>query len=121
MTAQDIETGSNQRPTLLERLPHAVRTSLTMEQCQALSSATEPASSGYHPVDLRMTLPVPGHPVFLSVVAGHERRSPERRRHERQRHPLRTVGNVVFMLSSLTGVYAVALFAFLVFGSVLEF
>lgn len=75
----------------------------------------------HHPVDLRMTLPLPGHPVFVSVLAGRERRSPERRWRERRLHPLHTLGNIVFMLSSLAGVYAVALFAFLVFGSVLEF
>jgi len=73
------------------------------------------------PVDLRFTLPVPGQPVFLSVVAGRERRSPERLQDERRRHPLHTAGNILFMLTSLTGIYAVALFAMLALNSVVDF
>ncbi len=85
----------------------------------------QPVSAAAHtstfPVDLRLTLPLPGRPVFLSVVAGRERRSSARRAVERQRHPLHTVGNILFMLTSLAGVYAIALFALLLFGSSLEF
>jgi hypothetical protein len=39
----------------------------------------------------------------------------------RGQHPLRTFGNIVFMLSSLTGFYALALFGVLLIGSILEF
>jgi hypothetical protein len=62
-----------------------------------------------------------GRPVFFSLIAGRERRSPSRLAVERHQHPLRTFGNIVFMLSSLTGFYALALFGVLLIGSILEF
>jgi hypothetical protein len=74
-----------------------------------------------HPVDLRLSLPLPGRPVFFSLIAGRERRSPRRLAVERHQHPLRTFGNIVFMLSNLTGFYALALFGVLLIGSILEF
>lgn len=81
-----------------------------------------PAHAGpRYPVDLRLTLPVPGRPVFLAVLAGRERRSAPRRRAERRHHPLATAGNALFVLLGLTGAYSLALFAALVLGSVLEF
>lgn len=74
-----------------------------------------------HPVDLRLTLPLPGRPVFLSLVAGREKRSVDRRAVERRQHPLHTLGNAVFMISSLVGFYAIALMATLALGSVIRF
>jgi hypothetical protein len=126
MTAQDISTPNintvPDRPIpLLDRLPEALRASLTAEQQQALSAFSEPAPANAHPVDLRVIAPVPGRPVFLSVLAGPEQRSKNRRSVERQRHPLRTIGNIIFPGSSLFGVYAVGLVAFLAAGSVRQF
>lgn len=82
---------------------------------------TDAAGVSSFPVDLRLTLPVPGRPVFLSVVAGRERRSATRLEEERRRHPLHTAGNILFMLTSLAGIYAVALFAMLALNSVVDF
>ncbi|MEP4378168.1 MAG: hypothetical protein ABJ215_15345 [Alphaproteobacteria bacterium] len=126
MTAQDIsnsdiDTGHDHAVPLLERLPDALRASLTPEQRHAFSAFTEPAPAKAHPVDLRVTVPVPGRPVFLSVLAGPERRSKTRRSVERTRHPLRTIGNIIFLGSSLVGVYVLGLVGFLAAGSVLQF
>ncbi len=121
MTAQDINTTPDRPIPLLDRLPEALRASLTPEQQQTLSAFVEPATVSTHPVDLRLTVPVPGLPVFLSVLAGPERRSKSRRSIERQRHPLHTIGNIIFLGSSLFGVYALGLVAFLAAGSVLQF
>jgi len=74
-----------------------------------------------HPVDLRLTLPLPGRPVFLSLVAGREKRSVNRRAVERKQHPLHTLGNAVFMISSLVGFYVIALVTTLALGSVIKF
>jgi len=121
MTAQNINTAPDLPVPLLDRLPEALRASLTPEQRHALSAVAEPAPSNAHPVDLRVTLPVPGRPVFLSILAGPERRSKDRRSIERRRHPLRTIGNILFLGSSLFGFYALGLLAFLAAGSVLQF
>lgn len=114
-----MHSNSHQIPDPVRRIPAPVRESLTPEQISAVSSAV--GSSGHHPVDLRLTLPLPGHPVFFSVAAGRERRSEERLAVERRQHPLHTFGNIVFMFTSLTGIYALALVAVLMMGSVLEF
>ncbi|MBT3399896.1 MAG: hypothetical protein HOF99_03085 [Rhodospirillaceae bacterium] len=126
MTAQDINstninTGPERPIPLLDRLPQAIRASLTPEQQQALSAFIEPAPANAHPVDLRLTVPVPGRPVFLSVLAGPERRSKSRRHLERRRHPLHTIGNIIFLGSSLVGLYVLGLIAFLAAGSILQF
>ena len=119
MTAQDINTGSERIIPLLDRLPHAIRASLTPEQQQALSTFAEPAPANAHPVDLRVTVPVPCRPMFLSVLASPERRSKNRLALERRRHPLRTVGNIVFLALGLFGLYVLGLIAFLSAGSIL--
>lgn len=119
MNAQDIQTDHHQIPDPIQRIPAPVRESFTPDQISAVSSAV--GQSGRHPVDLRLTLPLPGRPVFFSVVAGRERRSGNRLATERRQHPLHTMGNIVFMFSSLAGFYALALLAVLMMGSVLEF
>jgi len=126
MTAQDINSpkinpGPERPVPLLDRLPHAVRASLTPEQRQALSAFTEPAPANAHPVDLRFTVPVPGRPMFLSLLAGPERRSKTRRTQERAHHPLHTIGNIIFLGSGLVGVYVLGLIAFLAAGSIIQF
>lgn len=55
------------------------------------------------------------------INTGPERRSKNRRSVERQQHPLRTIGNIIFLGSSLFAVYALGLVAFLAAGSVLQF
>lgn len=126
MTAQDIDSPNiNTDPEhvipALDRLPQAIRASLTAEQQQAISAFVAPTPANAHPVDLRVTVPVPGRPMFLSVLAGPERRSRSRLSLERKRHPLHTVGNIVFLGSSLFGLYVLGLVAFLTAGSVLQF
>ena len=61
------------------------------------ASAGERPWSNRHPVNLRLSVPLPlvGR-CYITVVAGRERRSAERLATERRKHPLRTVGNVVF-------------------------
>lgn len=119
MTAQDLTSpdlaaphsgpGTRHDTTLLDRLPENIRAGLTPEQAAAIGDCAAPA--GRHPVDVRVTVPFPCRPVFLSVVAGRERR----------RHPLHTSGNLVFLGSGLVGIYVLGLIAFLAAGSVLQF
>lgn len=119
LDAPNTNTGREGPIPLLDRLPDSVRASLTSEQVAALAGYASPA--GTHPVDVRVTIPLPGRPVFFSLLAGPERRSRQRRSIERQRHPLRTIGNVIFLGSSLVGFYVLGLIAFLAAGSILQF
>ena len=52
-----------------------------------------------HPVNIRLTIPLPFRSFYITIVAGPERRSKERRVSERKKHPLITAGNVlVYMM-----------------------
>ncbi len=47
---------------------------------------------------MRLTIPMLVGSFYLTIVAGHERRSAERQRAERHLHPLLKIGNVVMFL-----------------------
>jgi hypothetical protein len=51
-----------------------------------------------HPVNIRVTIPFLFRSYYLTIVAGPERRSLERRIIERRKHPLFVLGNVVFLI-----------------------
>ncbi len=50
-----------------------------------------------HPVNIRITIPLLFRSYYLTIVAGPERRSRERRISERKKHPLFMPGNIVFL------------------------
>ena len=56
--------------------------------------------SNTHPINIRLSIPVPGlGRWYLTVVGGRERRSADRLVEERRKHPLLTYGNVVFFFA----------------------
>jgi hypothetical protein len=61
--------------------------------------------SGSHPINIRLTVPLLFTRAYITVVAGSERRSAERRRAEKRLHPLLKLGNVLLFLifGSLVG------------------
>ncbi len=67
---------------------------------------------GRHPVNLRLSIPLLFGRYYLTVVAGKERRHPERRADERRKHPLLTFGNLVAMfgLGTVCGLALLGLF-----------
>ncbi len=76
-----------------------------------------------HPVNLRVSIPLPFRRVYLTIVGGQERRSPQRRRAERKRHPLATWGNLAFLVAvgvvvGLAGVAALQMFVAFVFQEI---
>lgn len=91
----------------LERLPREVLETFTPEQRSALWGAAKPSSWRYHPIDIRISLPLPGSRLFLTVVSGIERRSSSRRRRDGRVRPFFTAGNIVFLVAIF--VVAVAL------------
>ena len=50
-----------------------------------------------HPVNIRLSIPLPAGRWYVTVLAGRERRDAERRREERQKHSLLTSGNMAFL------------------------
>lgn len=53
--------------------------------------------AGDHPVNIRLSIPLPFRRFYITVVAGPERRGRERLEAERDRHPLCKLGNIVFL------------------------
>ncbi len=73
-----------------------------------------------HPVNIRLSIPLPFRRCYLTIVGGAERRDPERRAAERQRHPLATLGNTVFLVCAglvigLAGLAGIQMFLAFVF------
>lgn len=62
---------------------------------------------GQHPLNLRVSLPIPLGSWYVTLVAGKERRCKERLVQERKKHPLETIPNLLFLLS--VGVFTTAL------------
>ena len=53
--------------------------------------------SNDHPINFRVSTPLPFGRYYIAVIAGRERRSATRLAQERRKHPLLTGGNVMFM------------------------
>lgn len=51
--------------------------------------------SSDHPVNIRLSVPFLFGRYYVTLVAGKERRSPERRAAERDKHPVGKIGNIV--------------------------
>ena len=92
---QGLHTPSVALRRVLDRLPQDRRASFTDEQLAALDGALDANTPGGHAVNFRVTL---FGLVYVVVLGGRERRTPERRKTERQRHPLHSPGNVAFLI-----------------------
>ena len=67
--------------------------------------------SSDHPVNLRVSIPLPFGRYYVTLVAGKERRSAERRAAERLKHPIVKLGNIIvlFGLGTFVGLAGLAL------------
>jgi len=90
---------------ILDRLPPEILDTFTPEQRAALWGAAKPSTWRRHPIDIRLSVPLLGSRLFLAIVSGVERRSPDRRRRDSQTHPLLTGSNIFFLIV----IFAVAL------------
>ncbi len=95
---------------LMVRLPRRVRRSLDHEQLLALRQAAEEMAWGEHPIDIRLSLPLPRARHYLVLIGGRERRE-QRRLGRRRDQPMVRTGNFASMgvfLCLLTGLAACA-------------
>lgn len=94
---------------VIARIPTEIRDTLSEEQLQALRDVvgqTRPWRK--HPIDIRLTLPVGSHRLFFTLVAGADKRNPDRRAKDREMHPVRTASNMVFIGAAVVALYAIA-------------
>jgi hypothetical protein len=106
---------------LMDRIPPDVVESFTPTQRAALWNATKPISWRRHPVNIRLSFPIIGGRYFVTVVAGPEKRAQERRSRERFMFPLRTAGNILFLLGVGGAFYAFAVLGLVLFSNLIEF
>jgi len=73
------------------------------------------STPGRYPVDIRVSVPFLPQPFFVTLIAGSEKRGPQRLIQERERHPLNSWGNlttfVVFSTLCGTGFFFASLVA----------
>lgn len=105
---------------LFNRMPAEVADGLTAEQKNAIATAFAGGAGARPPINLRLSIPLLGWRFFFAVMAGHDRRSAERRTVERARHPVRTAGNFLFIVAGSMAFYLISLAIFLVWSSVIE-
>ncbi|MBF0250621.1 MAG: hypothetical protein HQL35_08355 [Alphaproteobacteria bacterium] len=74
-----------------------------------------------HPVNIRFSLPFAGGRYYVTVVAGRERRTPERREMDRVIFPLTTLGNALFGLGLATVFAVMALGLLIARSSIIEY
>ena len=78
---------------LLRAIDPVVRDGLSAAQEAAIRNAARQDTWIEHPVDIRLSVPSPFGNLYLTLVAGHERRSGARLVVERARHPLSGLAN----------------------------
>jgi hypothetical protein len=66
------------------------------------------------PINLRLSIPLLFKTYYVTIVAGEERRLPERLSAERRKHPLVTRGNLLFfaLVGTVIGLAGLALIQF---------
>ena len=107
---------------VFENLPDDMRHDLSGAQREALADAIQKAGwRRNHAVNIRLSIPLVFTRFFVTIVAGNERREPDRRAEEKSSHPLRTFGNFLFMGAIALLIYAVALAGILAYSSIIEF
>ncbi len=96
-----------------ERLEQETREGLSDNSSASVRKSPGGESWGNdHPVNIRLSVPLPFGRYYLTVVAGKEHRSGERLASEREKHPLMKLGNLVVMaaIGTICGLAAFSMF-----------
>ena len=105
---------------LLARLPDEIHSSLTPDIKEALAEAVAPPRWIDHPIDIRLSIPLPFGRYYLALVLGPERRNEERRKAERSARRVMTPANVLFILTIIVLFYGVLGIAALLLTRIIE-
>lgn len=107
---------------LNQRLDSDIVASLDDLQRDALALALEGAKwSKSHPLNIRLSLPWFKKRLYLTIVGGVEKRSPERLSEERESHPVRTFFNILFAIAIVGGATTLMLIILALYSSIIEF
>jgi hypothetical protein len=123
-TAGNVGTanGLTQLDRVFDLLPENIRASLSESQRGALQEALQKVSwQRDHAVNIRFSVPFLFRRMFVTIVAGVEKRAPQRVAHDNESHPLRTIGNFIFLGTMAILIYLIALAGVLAYSSIIEF
>lgn len=97
-----IQNSSKVNPAfdkILARIPPEIAATLTNEQLEAIEEALSKNNTlNHHPVDIRVSLPVPGRRTYIVLLAGSERRHYKRLRVEKLNHQVWTPVNITILV-----------------------
>jgi hypothetical protein len=105
---------------LLSRLPPDLRDQLPPEVQTMLAVAAADRPWRRHPVDIHLSVPLPGYPIFIRLVAGPERRSPIRREVERRTRRSPWLANLLFVFGAVGLFYSAIIIGALLLTAILE-
>jgi hypothetical protein len=105
-TSQGARSQDDSVNALLDRLPSELRERLPPEFAAALTRAAAPRRWKDHPIDIRISIPLPFRRFYITLVAGPERRSSARRALDRRSRQIASLGNVLFVLLFVGVFYA---------------
>jgi hypothetical protein len=115
---QQLRAGSED--WILARLPDEIHSRLTPDLKEALARATAPRAWGEHPIDIRLSIPLPFGRYYLALVLGPERRNDERRKTESASHRVMTPANLAFILGIVVAFYGILGIAALLLTRIIE-
>lgn len=99
----------------LRKLPADIRDSLSPAQAEAISRVAQGAMQRRHPIDLRLSVPIPfGERAYAVFLVGKEKRSPARRTLDRELRPNDRVSQFV-VLGLAVATFSLAAFIGLLF------
>jgi hypothetical protein len=83
---------------LFSQIQPEIKNNLTTEQTAAIKRAFGSNTwTRKHPLDLRVTLPIPGLRLYMVLLGGEERRSQQRLQYTKVLYPLWTPSNIIFL------------------------
>lgn len=93
----------------------------TLSSEDDLCGKDDPTTWVSHPIDIRLSLPFIASRFYFTIVAGREKRRPDRRAGDRCAYPLMTIGNALFGLGVTTLLMMVGLALIIMRSSIIEF
>jgi hypothetical protein len=119
-TSEPHELRAGSEDWLLARLPDEIHSRLTPDIREGLAQAVAPRSWGEHPVDIRLSIPLPFGRYYLALVVGPERRNDERRKAESGSRRVMTAANMLFILAIVVVFYGALGLAALLLTRIIE-
>lgn len=86
---------------LFAQIPSEITETFTDDQLAAIETAFSSHNWTRHPLDVRVSSPIPGLRFYLVLLGGRERRAKQRLQSERGVYPLWTPGNIMFFIGFL--------------------